>query len=83
MAKNNEDFKFEIKEHIENLSDKTDKNWQRQLNLVSWNGGEPKYDIRDWHLDENGNPDKCGKGISLSYDEIALLGSALFDKGIC
>lgn len=83
MAKKDEEFKWEIKEHIENLSEKTEKNWQRQLNLVSWNNKEPKYDIRDWHLDENGNPDKCGKGISLSYDEFCLLCSSAYDRGLC
>ena len=83
MAKKDEEFKYEIKEHLEDLTEKTDKNWVRQLNIVSWNGGEEKYDIRDWHLDENGKPDRCGKGISLSWDEIALLGSALIEKGIC
>jgi len=24
------------------------KGWTNKLNLISWNGREPKYDIRDW-----------------------------------
>lgn len=79
MAKKDEDFKFEIKEHIEDLSDANEKGWKIELNVVSWNGGEDKYDIRSWNFDHT----KMGKGISLTYDQIALLGSALFDKGIC
>lgn len=79
MAKKDEDFKFEIKEHIEDLSDANEKGWKIELNVVSWNGGEDKYDIRSWNSDHT----KMGKGISLTYDQIALLGSALFDKGIC
>lgn len=79
MAKKDEDFKFEIKEHIEDLSDANEKGWKIELNIVSWNGGEDKYDIRSWNSDHT----KMGKGISLTYDQIALLGSALFDKGIC
>lgn len=79
MAKKDEDFKFEIKEHIEDLSDANEKGWKTELNIVSWNGGEDKYDIRSWNSDHT----KMGKGISLTYDQIALLGSALFDKGIC
>ena len=43
--------------------------WERQLNMVSWNDREPKYDIRDWSPDGS----KMGKGISLSRDEIAIL----------
>lgn len=79
MAKKDENFKFEIKEHIEDLSDANEKGWKIELNVVSWNGGEDKYDIRSWNSDHT----KMGKGISLTYDQIALLGSALFDKGIC
>ena len=81
--KKDDDFSFEILEHYENLTEKTDKNWQRQLNLVSWNGGEAKYDIRDWHIDENGKPDRCGKGISLTYEEMCLVCQAGYDKGLC
>ena len=43
--------------------------WERQLNLISWNDGEPKYDIRDWSPDGT----RMGKGISLSHDEMAIL----------
>ena len=41
------DFKYEIVEHIGTLS-KSAKGWKKELNRISWNGGEPKYDIRDW-----------------------------------
>lgn len=46
-----------------------------QLNLVSWNDGEPKYDIRDWSPDGS----RMGKGISLSHDELAILKGILED----
>lgn len=39
--------------------------WQKEVNIVSWNGGLPKVDIRDW--DEAHG--RCGKGITLSEDE--------------
>lgn len=39
--------------------------WQKEVNIVSWNGGIPKVDIRDWDEDH----DRCGKGITLSKDE--------------
>ena len=39
--------------------------WTKELNLISWNGGEPKFDIRQWAPDH----EKMGKGISLSKEE--------------
>jgi len=39
------DIRYEIKEEIAVLSEST-KGWKKELNLVSWNGAEPKYDIR-------------------------------------
>jgi len=62
------EFKYEITERIAVLSQSAN-GWERQLNMVSWNEREPKYDIRDWSPDGS----KMGKGISLSHDEIAIL----------
>lgn len=81
--KKDEEFKYEVLEHLENLTDKTEKGWQRQLNIMSWNGGEGKYDIRDVHLDNKGEIDKLGKGISLSYEEMCLVCQYGFDNGLC
>ncbi len=68
------EFKYEITERIAVLS--TNANgWERQVNMVSWNDREPKYDIRDWSPDGT----KMGKGISLSHDEISLLKGVLDD----
>ena len=44
----NKDTQFEITRHIGDLSEPFEKDWTKELNLVSWNGGAPKYDIRDW-----------------------------------
>ena len=51
------EFSYEITERIAVLSTSAN-GWERQLNLVSWNGREPKYDIRDWSPDGS----KMGKG---------------------
>ena len=59
---------FEITKSLGVISE-TSKGWTRELNMVSWNDREPKYDIRDWAPDGT----KMGKGISLSHDEIAIL----------
>jgi hypothetical protein len=51
--------------------------WRTELNLVSWNGRSPKFDIRSWAPDH----EKMGKGITLTREEaevlIGLLGDAL------
>ncbi len=62
------DIKFEIKHHIGILSEGA-KGWRKELNLVSWNGREPKYDLRDWSLEH----EKMGKGITLSNEEVEKL----------
>jgi hypothetical protein len=54
-----------------------DKGWTKELNLVSWNDREPKYDIRDWSPEH----DKMGKGVTLSKDEMAKL-KDLREKGL-
>lgn len=59
---------FEIIRNIAVLSE--GKNgWTKEVNMVSWNGGEPKYDIRSWNLDHT----RMGKGITLSTEEFSKL----------
>lgn len=62
------EFKYEITERIAVLSTNA-RGWERQLNMISWNDHEPKYDIRDWSPDGT----KMSKGISMTRDEIAVL----------
>lgn len=62
------EFKYEVKQRIAVIS-QGQGGWERQLNLVSWNDREPKYDIRDWAPDGS----KMGKGISMTRDELAIL----------
>ena len=66
------EFKFEIVETLAVLSESS-KGWTKELNLVSWNEREPKYDIREWAPDNS----KMGKGITLSNEEAAVLKKAL------
>ncbi|MED4226918.1 YdbC family protein [Neobacillus cucumis] len=62
------DIKYEIIQTIAVLSENA-KGWKKELNLISWNGREPKFDIRDW----SDNHEKMGKGITLSKEEIDKL----------
>jgi hypothetical protein len=62
------DIKFEIKEELGVISESA-KGWTKELNLISWNGVEAKYDLRDW----SPNHEKMGKGITLTADEVQEL----------
>ena len=62
------DIKYEIKEELGVLSESA-KGWTKELNLISWNDGVPKYDLRDW----SPNHEKMGKGITLNADEVQAL----------
>ncbi len=71
------EFKFEIKENLGVLSEAAN-GWTREINLVSWNEREPKFDIRDWSPDHT----KMGKGISLTPDEVAVLKELIADMEV-
>ncbi|USK75905.1 YdbC family protein [Peribacillus frigoritolerans] len=62
------EIKFEIKETMGTLS-QSPKGWNKELNLLSWNGKEPKYDLRDWAPEH----EKMGKGITLTKQELKEL----------
>jgi hypothetical protein len=62
------EIKYEIVKRIGVLS-KTTSGWEKQLNLISWNDREPKYDIREWSPDGQ----KMGKGVTLSKEEMLAL----------
>ena len=76
MAGKSQDLKFEIINHIGVVSTKS-SGWQLELNRVSWNGNEPKYDIRSWSPDHT----QMGKGVTLSEDDIISLAN-LLDKEV-
>ena len=66
------EIKYEIVKELAVLSEGS-KGWSKELNLISWNDREPKYDIREWAP----NHEKMGKGITLSKEEIQKLTEAL------
>jgi len=57
-------YKFVMKETIGTLSE-SPKGWKKELNLISWNDKDPKYDIREWSPDHS----KMGKGVTLTKEE--------------
>lgn len=74
MAK---EIKYEVKEVLGKLD--SDSTMPKELRLISWNDHEPKYDLRNWGVDKNGN-EKCGKGCTLDKEELYSLYEIL--KGI-
>lgn len=71
------EIKYEIKETVGALS-QSPKGWNKELNLISWNGKEPKYDLRDWAPEH----EKMGKGVTLSIEELKVLKALLNEMDI-
>ena len=71
------EIKYEIVEKIAVLSESS-KGWTKELNLISWNDRDPKYDIREWSPDHV----KMGKGITLSDEEVRFLKQALDSRDL-
>ncbi|MXP74642.1 hypothetical protein GN277_04390 [Lachnospiraceae bacterium WCA-9-b2] len=66
------DIQYEIVKEIAILST-SDSGYTKEINLISWNGKEPKYDIRSF----SPNREKCGKGITLTEKEAGNLLASL------
>jgi hypothetical protein len=62
------EIKYEIIRKVGVFS-KSASGWAKELNLISWNDREPKYDLRDWSADGG----KMGKGVTLSREELLAL----------
>ena len=62
------EIKYEIVKKVGVLS-KSASGWAKEINLISWNDRDAKYDIRDWSADGA----KMGKGVTLSRDELVAL----------
>lgn len=68
------EIKFEVLKSYGSISESA-KGWKKELNLVSWNDKEPKYDLREWSPDY----EKMGKGVTLSKEELIKLKEILND----
>lgn len=62
------DITFEITKELGVISENS-KGWTRELNMVSWNDHDPKYDIRDWSPDHT----RMSKGVSMTEEEMQKL----------
>ena len=66
------DIQYEIVKEIAVLST-GESGYTKEINLISWNGKEPKYDVRSF----SPNREKCGKGVTLTEAEAEKLLAAL------
>lgn len=64
------EFNFEVKNEFGKLSE--NGKWSKEFNLVSYNGADPKYDIRSWSTEDDGTK-KMSKGITLTKEEAVKL----------
>ena len=55
---------YDIVKHI-GVINETPRGYRKEVNLVSWNGAEPKIDIRDWSQDHK----RMSKGIALRKED--------------
>ena len=67
--------RFEIVEHIGVIS-KNETGWSKEVNIVSWNDGEPKVDIRDWDEDH----ERMTRGITLYEKDAEKLAKLLSER---
>lgn len=65
-----DELKYEVVKVFGTLD--SDSKMPKELRLISWNGNEPKYDLRGWGTDENGN-ETMTKGITLDGEELQSL----------
>ena len=65
-------------EHIGviDVVDGREEKWTKEINVVAWNGGKPKIDVRDW--DEN--HERMSRGITLTEDQAMKMTKALVDR---
>ncbi len=66
---------FKITKSIGAISEPSKAGWVKELNEVSWNERDAKYDIRDWDPDH----EKMSKGVTLTEAEAKKLMSVLIE----
>ncbi len=70
MAKNSKtrEIEFKLIRNVGTIAE-YQSGWTKELNVIAWNGGAPKFDIRDWDPEH----DHMSRGITLHESEVAKL----------
>lgn len=69
------DIKYEVRRSLGVLSTNERTGWTTEANIISWNGGPEKLDIRDWNPEHT----KMAKGVTLTEHEARELSMILRD----
>ena len=69
-------FTFDIIERIGKIGPTKENGWTKELNIVSWNGDEPRFDIREWNSDCT----RMSRGITLRTTEMKAVMDLLADR---
>ena len=79
LNKQNPEIEFQLIEQL-GVLDRHKTGWNREVNIVAWNGKPPKIDIRDWDPDQ----ERMSRGITLTEEQseklIKALGQRMLDK---
>ena len=69
---------YTIHEHITVLDNVKGREtpWRKEINLVSWNGGLPKIDIRDWSEDHT----RMSRGVTLTEAQAEKMTMAIVQR---
>ena len=68
---------FEVEEHIGVIGISL-AGWKKELNVISWNGNLPKFDLREWDEDHS----HMSRGITMTKDELKALKELLSEINI-
>ena len=66
---------WEIRKRLGVLSTNEKTGWTKEANIVSWNNGPEKLDIREWNPDH----EKMSKGVTMNEEEAKTLQAMLND----
>lgn len=69
------DIQFKVVERL-GVLESHKSGWNREVNIVAWNGNTPKFDIRDWDPEH----ERCSRGITLYEREAIKLAKILVKR---
>ena len=73
--------RYSIEEIVDTISERSNSNWGKFIIRARMDDHPSTLDLRNLSLDNEGNVEKIGKGISLSNDEADNLTNLLFEHG--
>lgn len=74
-SRNNREISFKVVDRIGVIAS-YQNGWSKELNLICWNDGGPKFDIRDWDEEH----EHMSRGITLHEGEAERLTELLMKR---